>query len=78
MTRVCLLLGMVDSICIFFCLCKRKYLCCCRLDGSKQRSTGALHLDGFESHHPKAKRKSTPNGVLFFLVGDGGFEPPKA
>ena len=77
MTRVCLLLGMVDSICIFFCLCKRKYLCCCRLAGSKQRSTGALHLDGFESTSP-AKRKSTPNGVLFFLVGDGGFEPPKA
>ena len=53
----------------FLLLSKRKYLCCRRPAGGKQCSTGALHLDGFESHHlPKAKRKSTPNGVLFFLA----------
>ena len=69
MTRVCLLLGMVDSICIFFCLCKRKYLCCCRLAGSKQRSTGALHLDGFESHHPQSKKKKHTKRCAFLFGG---------
>ena len=47
----------MDSICIFSSLSgKRKYLCCCRLDGSKQRSTGALHR--ICSNPIKAKKKT--------------------
>ena len=41
-------------------------------------STGQLHLDGFESlPDPMIKRKTTPNGVVFFLAEDEGFEPPQ-
>ena len=40
----------------------------------EQQSTGLLHLDGFESFLP-ANRKTTPNGVVFFLVDDIGLEP---
>ena len=44
----------------------------------QQVSTGHLHLNGFESHHPYQTKKPSPNGLGFGLVGDGGFEPPKA
>ena len=58
--------GMVDSICIF--AFGKNYSIDQCLHWSKRYATGISHLDGFESHHPKAKRKSTPNGVLFFLT----------
>ena len=40
-----------------------------------QHATGMLHLNGFESHIVHQKEKTTPEGVVFFLVDDIGLEP---
>ena len=47
---------------------KKIYVATSFLNWCQQVSTGHLHLNGFESYHPHTKRKSTPNGVLFFLA----------
>ncbi len=45
------------------------------MEPGKQQSTGLLHLDGFESYLLfRIKRKTTPNGVVFFLVDDIGLD----
>ena len=41
---------------------------------SEQGSTGALHLN-YSSPYRHIKRKTTPKGVVFFLVDDIGLEP---
>ena len=42
-----------------------------------RRATGAPPRAAFRIHRPK-KNTVTPDGVTVFLVGEGGFEPPKS
>ena len=51
---------MVDSICIFFRQAKENYGIDQCLHWSKKLSTGQLHLDGFESHHPFSTKPKNP------------------
>ena len=67
MTRVCLLLGMVDSICIF--AFGKNYSIDQCLHWSKRYATGISHLDGFESHHPQSKKKKHTKRCAFLFGG---------
>ncbi len=53
-----------------------KLRCRPRRAGYEQDSTGALHLDGFESLATNKKCRY-PVGYLHFLAEDEGFEPPQ-
>ena len=44
--------------------------------GSEQYAAGILHFGGFESTNPQEK-SSDDKCHQSFLVGEGGFEPPK-
>ena len=45
------------------------------LNWRQGQSTGLSHVNGFESKSSNKKRKTTPNGVVSFLVDDIGLEP---
>ena len=60
---------------IFFRLGGRKSRCCSRRAGSKQQSTGLLHLKVRVPSNVKRKA-DIPNGISAFLVRRKGLEPP--
>ncbi len=62
---------MVDSICIFSGYAKENKCSHQFLNWWQQLSTGQLHVDGFESHHPNThtKTKTPPNRVVFYFGG---------
>ena len=54
-----------------------KYGCRQFLNWRPQQPAGLLHGNWFESPSCSANRKSHPNGWLFLLAEDEGFEPPR-